>query len=91
MVNEWRRHCGKYLSWREQKDLYGTAKGFIANGSKEPITAYWYNNLVSSLGEKEAAPIAKVTGGPNGTIIHASHFTQLDGYITKTGNVGNLG
>lgn len=85
MVNQWREHCGKYLSWRDQKNLYGTAKGVVSDDTKDPITAQWYNNLISSLGDE--AP-SQVDGGPYGTIIRAGHFTSLDGLVTKTGNVG---
>lgn len=79
-VGEWCTHCGKWLSWKHQANRYSDADSCTVN-SKAWITADWYNNCVRVA---EAGDVCSmVSGGPNGTIIAASLFHDLDAAISR--------
>lgn len=79
-VRTWCTHCGKWLSWKYQVDKYSDANDCKVS-SKDWVTASWYNSCVTAA---EASDVCStVKGGPKGTIITASLFTDLDSAISR--------
>lgn len=79
-VSDWCTHCGKWLSWKYQSNKYSAANACKVS-SKDWVTASWYNLCVTTA---EASDICStVQGGPEGTIIAASLFTDLDSAISR--------
>ena len=79
-VSAWCTHCGKWLSWKYQTNKYSDAN-ICKVLPKSLITANWYNLCVSTA---EASDVcSNVKGGPKGTIISASLFTNLDSAISR--------
>lgn len=79
-VSAWCTHCGKWLSWKYQANKYSDANNCKVS-PKDWVTASWYNLCVTTA---EASDVcATVQGGPKGTIITASLFTDLDSSISR--------
>lgn len=79
-VSAWCTHCGKWLSWKYQVNKYSDANTCTVS-PKSLITADWYNLCVSTA---EASTVCStVTGGPTGTVIAASLFTDLDSAVSR--------
>ena len=79
-VSTWCTHCGKWLSWKHQTNKYSDAND-CGVSSKAWVTASWYNLCVTTA---EASDVCtSVSGGPTGTIIAASLFTDLDSAISR--------
>ena len=80
-VANWCTHCNKFAHWYNQNDTdtAGSSCQATANGL---ITAGWYNACVDACADSTTRP-AKVTGGPTGTIITPSVFSNLGAAISK--------
>ena len=71
-VSNWCTHAGKYLSWRDQKDKYGTVNCNVSSG--DLITAEWYN--------KCAAAVDSTLRVDTGDLITTDAFIKLGAAIS---------
>lgn len=80
-VANWCTHCNKFAHWYNQNstDTAGSSCQATVNGL---ITAEWYNACVDACADATKRP-AKVTGGPTGTIMTPSVFSNLGEAISK--------
>lgn len=75
----WNTHCGKYLSWKNQANKYGTVT--IAFPAGQLITATWFNSLRTACGATETqVPVAV----KDVTLITADIFKKLGAAISKS-------
>lgn len=73
-VDNWCKHCGAYLSWKNQSDKYNAAEECKVN-SGNIITANWFNSCYEVLGLEGPVESGK-------TIITAEIFKQLGAQIS---------
>lgn len=75
----WNTHCGKYLSWKNQANKYGTVT--VAFPAGQLITATWFNSLRTACGATaEQVPEAI----KDQTLITADIFKKLGAAISKS-------
>lgn len=78
-ATNWNTHCGKYLSWKNQANKYGTVN--IPLPKEKIITATWFNSLRDACGATETQVPKAVA---DQTIITADIFKKLGAAISKS-------
>lgn len=92
-VNDFITKLSQYHSWYAQSNWYNSynstynhsnnKKGWRINENGDWIYADWYNHLVKHINEYFIKELPTVTGGANGTLITAKHFTDLADIINS--------
>lgn len=84
-VDNWIAHCNAFNNWYNQPSIAANESNIGATcaiSAGDLITAKWYNACVDACADATKKP-AKVTGGPTGTIITPSVFSNLGAAISK--------